>query len=197
MRLAAILTILAWAATGASAATAQDSVDTRALPVSGNTPQVCALQQGRVSTGELINFRGTDGDTLRVLELLEPATLSVRAARATILLEGVCNFPHRMRIETQDNGLWPIEGPVAPTNPEFATAIPYRLTFLWADRGGDLEADAKVRQSRDVRADIDEPNAGQLEIAIELDAGASNTQLGAPVMAGDYGDTLRIFLEPR
>lgn len=192
-----ILSLLASAMLAAPAVQAQNRVVTRAMPVSGNTPQVCALQPGRVRTGELVNFQGNDGDTLRVLTLVDPATLVARAAKATVLLEGVCNFPHRVRVESQDNGLWPNEGPVAPTSTEFATALPYQISFTWADRSGTLEADAKIRQPHEVHAEIDEPAAGQLELSIEIDAGASNTQLGAPVLAGDYADTLRIFLEPR
>ncbi|WP_120717439.1 hypothetical protein [Tsuneonella amylolytica] len=193
--------VLAVAAAGAfapGAAQAQQSMmQSQQLTVGGNTPQVCTLAQGDLRTGQLINFRGTDGDTLRVLELVDPRTLAAKSARATVMLGAVCNFPHRVRVETQDNGLWPIEGPVAPTTPDFATALPYRISFDWADRTGRLEADAKVRSAREARTDIDSPAAGELTLTIEMDAGSSNTQIGAPVLAGAYADTLRIYLEPR
>lgn len=195
-RPAALLVPGAVLAMGAGAG-AQETVVTQSLGVNGSTPQVCAVLTGRFRTGELVNFRGSDGDTLRVLELVDPQTLAAQSARATVILEGVCNFPHRVRLESQDNGLWPISGPVAPTSPDFATALPYRASFAWADRTGEIEADAKVRRPRQTLAEIDEPAAGDLLIDIELDAGASNTQIGAPVLAGAYADTLRIYLEPR
>ena len=197
MRIGAVLTAAAFAAFAAQGALAQSSTAVQSLPVTGQTPQVCTLQQGDLRTGELINFRGSDGDTLRVLELIDPRTLAAQSARASVFLSAVCNFPHRIRIESQDNGLWPIEGPVAPDQPAFATALPYQVTFAWADRSGTLQADAKVRRAKESRADIDAPASGDLRIDIALDAGASNTQLGAPVLAGNYADTLRIFLEPR
>ena len=197
MRRVAGLAVAIWAAMAAPGAHAQSATATQALPVTGQTPQVCTLQQGDLRTGELINFRGADGDTLRVLELVDPRTLKAQSARASVFLSAVCNFPHRIRIESQDNGLWPIEGPVSPDRPNFATALPYQVSYAWADRSGVLLADAKVRRAHESRADVDTPAAGDVRIDIELDAGASNTQLGAPVLAGNYADTLRIYLEPR
>ena len=197
MRKAVVLAAATWAALAAPGALAQSATAVQSLPVTGQTPQVCTLQQGDLRTGELINFRGADGDTLRVLELVDPRTLKAQSARASVFLSAVCNFPHRIRIESQDNGLWPIEGPVSPDQPSFATALPYQISYTWADRSGTLQADAKVRRAHESRADVDSPAAGDVRIDIELDAGASNTQLGAPVLAGNYADTLRIFLEPR
>jgi hypothetical protein len=191
------LSLVALALLSAGSAHAQQSQAARNLPVAGNTPQVCAVQGGQSQPGQLINFGGTDGDTLRVLELLDPSTLAARGARATVDIAAVCNFPHRVRLESQNTGLWPVEGAVASENPDFATALPYRARLEWADRSGELEADAKVRRTTDWRADIDQPAAGEMTLAIEIDEGASNTQIGAPVLAGAYGDTLRIYLEPR
>lgn len=197
MRLATIAIGLACAAATPAGVLAQSAVATNGLPVTGSSPQICSLSSASLRTTELVNFRGTDGDTLQVLQLVDPQTLAAQSARATVLIDGVCNFPHRIRIESQDNGLWPIEGPVsAPTN-AFATALPYNVAFTWADRSGALQTDAKVRRTREVRADVDSPAAGDVKLEIELDAGASNAAVGAPVLAGNYGDTLRIFLEPR
>ena len=197
MRRAAVLVVTAWVALSASGGLAQSATATQTLPITGQTPQVCTLQQGDLRTGELVNFRGADGDTLRVLELVDPRTLKAQSARASVFLSAVCNFPHRIRIESQDNGLWPIEGPVSPDRTDFATALPYQISYAWADRSGVLIADAKVRRAHEARADVDAPAVGEVRIDIELDAGASNTQLGAPVLAGNYADTLRIYLEPR
>lgn len=182
---------------GAMPAAAQDNVAATSMSVTGSTPQVCTIETGRFRTGELINFVGNDGDTLRVIELVDPDDLAVQAASATVSFEAVCNFPHRIRLESQENGLWPISGAFAPTSEDFATALPYSASFEWADRSRSLELDATVRQGRLVATEVDEPASGELVLAITLDAGASNTQFGAPVLAGTYTDTLRIFLEPR
>lgn len=199
IRVACILALAAAGAFAPSAALAQAQANTasRSFEVGGNTPQICTLAQGDLRTGELVNFRGSDGDSLRILQLIDPQTLAARSARAVVSLGAVCNFPHRVRIESQDNGLWPIQGPLAPSSPEFATALPYRVSFAWANRTGQLKADASIRRASETLADVDSPAAGDLTLRIELDAGSSNTQLGAPVLAGAYADTLRVFLEPR
>ena len=65
------------------------------------------------------------------------------------------------------------------------------------DTNGQLSIDAKVRQLVQQRITIDQPVAGEVQLRIEMEAGASNVQTNAPVLAGGYGDTLRVFLEPR
>lgn len=197
-RLAPILAGAVVLAVGSlSAPAAAQRVATRELPVSGNTPQICLINRSTLQTGGLVNIRGTEGDTLQIVELVDPSTLAARPARATLELAAVCNFPHRLRIESQNNGLWPIEGNIAPTRNDFATALPYQAVLNWADRNGTLLADAEIRRSVEERMDIDAPAAGTIRLDIAVDAGASNTRAFSPVLAGTYADTVRIFLEPR
>lgn len=184
------------AATPAQAQTAA-RLDAREFPVTGNTPQVCTLDRGTIRTGSLINFNGLDGDTLRIQQLTDPSTLSARAANATITFEAVCNFPHRIRIESQNNGLWPTDGRMSSDAEGFAYALPYLARVSWGDRNGELDADAKIRRLADNHFNIDQATAGEMQLQIIVQAGASNVRNNAPVLAGAYGDTLRIFLEPR
>ena len=58
MRKAVVLAAATWAAFAAPGALAQSATAVQSLPVTGQTPQVCTLQQGDLRTGELINFRG-------------------------------------------------------------------------------------------------------------------------------------------
>lgn len=193
--------ILAAAATGllAAAPAGAQSQDpaSRSLPVTGSTPQVCVIDRSTLQAGELVNFRGSDGDTLQIVELLDPATLAARPASASVEIAAVCNFPHRIRLESQNNGLWPIEGNLSAGRNDFATALPYQATVNWADRNGTLLADAEIRRVVETRVDVDEAAAGTVRLQIAMDAGASNTRAFSPVLAGTYGDTVRIFLEPR
>jgi hypothetical protein len=93
--------------------------------------------------------------------------------------------------------VWPTDGRVVGDAPGFATALPYQASIQWGPTNGRLQADAKVRRLVEERITVDVPTAGEFKLFLELDAGASNTQVNAPVLAGVYGDTLRIFLEPR
>lgn len=167
------------------------------VPVTGNAPQVCAMQSGRIETGALVNFLGIDGDTLQIAELTDKRTLAARAASATISIAAVCNFPHRVRIESQNNGLWPTDGRMSTTAQGFAYALPYRARIDWGATSGDFLADAQVRRLTEDRLSVDVPTAGDLSLQIEIEPGASNVGTNAPLLAGIYGDTLRIFLEPR
>ena len=193
------LTLAAAVLAGSLSASAlgQTAPNVRSFPVVGNAPEVCALEQGAIQPGQLVNFNGLDGDTLQILQLVDTQTLAARPARAQLTFSAVCNFPHRVRIESQNNGLWPTDGRLISDAPGFATALPYQASVQWGPTNGRLEADAKVRRLVEERINVDVPTAGEFKLLLELDAGASNTQVNAPVLAGVYGDTLRIFLEPR
>ena len=172
-------------------------VASRTLPVIGNTPQVCAMQRGRIQPGGLININGLDGDALRILQLTDPQTLATRAASATISFEAFCNFPHQVRLESQNNGLWPTDLRMNTPASGFASALPYKARVSWGDVEGTLDANANVRQISDQRVAVADARAGDLLLRIQIDQGASNVMVNAPVLAGQYSDTLRIFLEPR
>lgn len=181
----------------AAPAQAQSLTATRAMPVTGNVPQVCAMQRGEVQPGSLVNISGLDGDTLRILQFVDPSTLSVKAASATISFEAVCNFPHAVRIESANNGLWPTDGRITQVPGGFSYAVPYTAQVQWGVANTLFNADAKSRHISQQSVTVDTAVAGQLNLRIEIAEGASNVENRAPVVAGTYVDTVRIFLEPR
>jgi len=44
---------------------------------------------------------------------------------------------------------------------------------------------------------VSDTATGTLQLRLEIDAGATNHRANAPLVAGTYGDTLRITLEPQ
>lgn len=190
------LTVLATAGGMAVPATAQDTA-AKALAVAGSTPQVCVLQNGEIRAGRLLNFAGTEGNVLRVVQFVDPGNLSVLAASAELSFAAVCNFAHRVRVESQHNGLWPTDGRMAQGGAGFSSAVPYDATVAWAETSGRLAADGKANRVVERSLAVNSPYAGDLVLQIDIAKGASNVELNAPVAAGDYADTLRIFLEPR
>ena len=189
--------MLATAGLLALPAAAQDKAVSATLAVEGNAPQVCALQAGQIRTGRLVNFSGTDGNVLRVQQFTDPRTLAVNAASAELQFAAVCNFPHRVRMESQHNGLWPTDGRIAQQTGGFAYAVPYDATLRWAEVSDRLAADAQTNRIVERTMAVDSAHAGDLVVAIEIRQGASNVAMNAPVEAGDFADTLRIYLEPR
>ena len=170
---------------------------TRTVPVTANAPAVCSIQEPVLAGGGQINFKGLNGNTLQIDRLVDPATLSAAAASANVKVDAVCNYPHRIKLEAQNNGLWQTsERPPSPA-PGFAYAIPYSATIDWGLEHGRLDADAKVRRIAERSIFVDRPQAGEITLRLEIEAGASNVHARAPLLAGFYGDTLRITLEPQ
>ncbi len=195
MRIIAPLAVLI-GLSAAAPALAQSQVATRTAPVVGVAPNICVLQPPRLAQGAQVNFRGLNGNLLQIDTLVDPTTLATRAASADLRFDAVCNFPHRLRVEALNNGLWRNEASTLPPQ-GFAYAIPYRASFSWGNRTGLLDADARIRRLHEERIVLDEPQVGQVLLRVEIQPGASNVQSNAPVIAGNYGDLLRITLEPQ
>ena len=181
----------------AAPAAAQSLTAVTTMPVTGSVPQVCAMQQGSIQSGSLVNIAGLDGNTLRIIQFVDPSTLSVKAASATISFDAVCNFPHAVRVESSNNGLWPVDGRITQVPGGFAYAVPYTAQVTWGIANAQFSADAKTRRIAQQTINVAAPAAGQLNLRIEIAEGASNVENRAPVIAGTYVDTVRIFLEPR
>ena len=180
-----------------AAAAAQGTTSARSMAVSASAPPVCAIQKPSLAAGGQINFRGLNGNTLQIDHLVDPATLGAAGASANVKFDAICNYPHRITVEAQNNGLWQTSerSPVPPEG--FAYAIPYSATIDWGLEHGRLDADAKVRRIAERSITINRPTSGEIKLRLEIEAGASNVQANAPVLAGFYGDTLRITLEPQ
>ena len=54
-----------------------------------------------------------------------------------------------------------------------------------------------MRAAAEQRITVNGASVGDLRLRVELQQGASNGEANAPVVAGIYTDTLRIYLEPR
>ncbi len=181
----------------ASPALAQSTTVSRTMPVTGSAPQICAMEQATLASGSQDNFRTLSGNLLQIDTLVDPRTLATNAASAQIEFAAVCNFPHRIRLESENNGLWQTDGSMNQPAEGFAYALPYQAALTWGEVNGVLSADANVRRISERRFNIDQATAGAIELSITIEPGASNIRANAPVLAGYYGDTLRIFLEPR
>ena len=182
---------------GITPALAQSRVATSNIPVTGNAPNVCALGNPRLAGGGQVNFTGLNGNSLQVDTLVDPATLAVRGASARLQFEGFCNYPHRLRIEAQNNGLFRSAQVVTPAPAGFASAIPYSAQFEWGTDARTLNADAQIRRTNAVDILRNQATSGLVVLRVEIQPGASNIQSNAPVIAGNYVDTLRITLEPQ
>jgi hypothetical protein len=190
--------LLLLAALGASsAAAAQDSATTRTMAVNASAPEVCAVQAPQLSGAAQVNFRSVNGTALQIERLVDPETLSTEAASVELSLAAVCNYPHRLTIETQNNGLWQTSGQGVTPTPGFGNAVPYTATVHWGAEYLQLQADAKSRRMTERSVLVDRPTSGSIVLRLEIQPGASNDRQNAPLIAGYYGDTLRVTVEPQ
>lgn len=178
-------------------AQAQSTSGRSDFSVNANVPLACAVGAPLLSAGRQINFRGLNGSALQIDQLVDPATLSTSAASVEIRFEAVCNAPHRLKVETQNNGLWPTAERTPSTPEGFGNAVPYRADVFWADRSLRLNADAGVRRIAENSVFVNGSGIGDILLRLEIDAGATNERANAPLLAGVYGDTIRITLEPQ
>ena len=184
------------AATFAGVASAQTSDARRDFDVIATVPGGCTVSEPSQSPGAQVNFRGVSGSTLQIDQLTDPTTLSTRAASIELSFEAMCHSPHRLIVQSQNNGLFPrSERPAVPPA-GFGTAVPYVAIARWGTHNLRLEANAHSRQSRDTWVSS-EPNTGSILLSLQIEPGATNRRQNAPLLAGVYADTLRITLEPK
>ncbi len=175
----------------------QRPIQSRSFPVTGNTPNICVLQAPSVAAGAQVNFRGLNGTLLQIDSLVDPTTLATNAASVELRFDAVCNFPHQLRVEALNNGLWRNTTGAAAAPQGFASAIPYQARFSWGQQTLLLNADAQIRRFNEQALNVTDPTAGVVSMRFEIQPGASNVQSNAPVIAGNYAETLRITLEPQ
>jgi hypothetical protein len=180
----------------AQATADRQPIQTRSFPVTGNSPNICVLQAPTVASGAQVNFRGLNGTLLQIDSLVDSTTLATNAAAVELRFDAVCNFPHQLRVEASNNGLFRSSSIVAAPQ-GFASAIPYQARFNWGQQTLLLNADAQIRRLNEQSIRVTDPTAGNLSMRFEIQPGASNVQSNAPVIAGNYAETLRITLEPQ
>ena len=180
-----------------AAASAQSNSDTRTFTVNGSVPGSCSVGPPQLAPGSQINFRGLNGTTLQVDELVDRTTLSTNAASIDVRFDAICTFPHRLKIESQNNGLWRTTERSSTPPEGFGYAVPYRALVRWANENLRLNADAQIRRIADSSLFINTYAIGDILLRLEIDPGATNEAANAPLLAGVYGDTIRITLEPQ
>jgi hypothetical protein len=196
MRAGAVMAGMAATALAAGAAGAA-TTSPQVMTVAGNAPQICAVQNPVVGEGALINFRSLNGTTLQIDQLADPKTLATSAAVADVRFSAVCNYPHRITLESDNNGLWR-GGSAGSTPPSgFADGVPYTASLVWGQVTDKLEADATSRRINDKVIPVGQATAGDIQIRVAIQAGATNLSANAPLIAGVYSDTLRVTVEPQ
>lgn len=179
----------------AGAAAPALSQDTQVIEVIGQAEPQCNLGAAEQGSGDQLNMVATAGSVFSVSELTDSQTLSSRAAIITLDVPAMCNSIHRVALASDNNGLW-LQNPTLATA-GFASAVPYAADLVWSEQTYRLNADAESRGSVEESLIIGQPATGAIQIEFSIVAGASNAGFGAPLLAGDYVDVLRVIVEPQ
>jgi len=180
----------------ASQAYGADRTDTP-FTVIGSAPRICAVSDPVLTSGALMNFQSLNGTSLQISELADPKTLATNAAQATVSFNAVCDYPHQVILESQNAGLYRGGGVASAPPRGFADGVPYSVQLAWGPVVHRLFVPATTRQVVQDRVVAPQAIAGTLQLQISIQAGASNLTANAPLIAGDYSDTLRVTLEPQ
>jgi hypothetical protein len=181
----------------AGAATAATDPQPQHFAVTGNAPQICTVADPVLGSGSLTNFLSLNGTMLQVDQLADPQTLATRPAAAEVDFAAMCNFPHRIVLESQNNGLWRGGASGAPAPSGFADGVPYTAALTWGPVNQSLFVDATARRTSQLSAPVGVPVAGDIKLRLTIQAGASNLTANAPLIAGVYSDTLFVTVEPQ
>lgn len=171
-------------------AAAQESSEVTLIGVAEDQ---CFLGEAELSDGALQNFENPTGAVFVVAQLTDPSTLTTRAADLSLKLNAMCNTPHRLIVESQNDGLWRTE--VTGATSGFGSAVPYRLGLTWADETREIAATAASRQAIEWEFLVGRPATGDVQLDFSIDAGATNAGLGAPLLAGSYSDVVTVTVE--
>lgn len=165
--------------------------------VDGNVPQICSVELPRLlSDTAPINVTSLTGQTIGISELTDPATLATNATSFDVGFAAVCNYAHRLVVESQNNGLW--QDQLTPPAPGFGDAVPYRAQISWGGINTQFNADAVTRQIANVSVPVNHPAQGDIELRFQVLQGSSNAQQSfAPLLAGTYRDIIRVTVEPQ
>jgi hypothetical protein len=195
-QLVTILALLALAAPHIVTAQNVQPETVRAMGVDASAPQWCAVtsagrQPDAAAAGR--NTIGPIGADVRIVDLVDPTTLSTRAARTIVGFEAACNYPHRLTVRSQNNGLRRGAG---ATGQGIALAVPYTASLNWGELGISFFADAQSPIELARVGTSAGAVAGPLTVQVDIQAGATNLGPNSPLGAGEYSDVISIEMGP-
>lgn len=183
--------LLAWGGGALAPALSQTQ---QTVEVIGVAEPLCNLGAVAQGSGPQLNIDVTSGAVFTVTQLADPLSLSSQAAAITLAVPATCNTIHRVALASDNNGLWRTEG---GSNAGFASAVPYAAELTWSDQNHRLDATGASRGYVEESVLVGQPATGDIVIDFSIDAGATNAGFGAPLLAGEYADVLRVIVEPQ
>src|SRR5690606_1686135 len=103
--------------------------DQQTVEVVGEVTRMCTVgQPSQADSGALSTFDAPTGTTFAITQLTDPTTLSTSSADITLTMDAMCKSIHRVKIASDNNGLWRDGAGAIPSG--FGSAVPYRANLV-------------------------------------------------------------------
>jgi hypothetical protein len=158
----------------------------QALYINGTAPAACVIRGASASGAHNAVFSPIDSarGQITITQFVDEQTAQPRASDIRINLPVTCNAAHRVTVTSTRGGL-ERAGRVGGGQGGFAEYVPYRIGLDWAgvqrERGSDAGA---------ITVDAANGAAGDLALRVTTPDG------GAPLVAGQYDDSIIIAFQP-
>jgi hypothetical protein len=159
------------------------------LDLTGTAPSACVIAAPTGVTGANASFvlTGSQAAQINITQMVDPSTAEPLAVSINLALPIICNSAHSLVVTASNGGLTRIGGIAGNTSLAggFREFLPYQVNAVWA--GQSVTADTQSRTPVNIK--VSDGSAGQLSLSIVVPAG------GAPLVAGNYSDSLVIQLQ--
>lgn len=173
-----------------AAGSAQDRATANAEPdarqkfeVVATAAPACNIEAGSAAGSSNASFQssGTSGGTVAITAFADPETAQANPVSVQVEIPVICNSAHEVSIRSANGGMLRSGGTTGDVG-GFIQFLPYAVQLDWVGQSLTGQSDAQGPLSLIV------PKAGQGLLMVDIAIAGS----GAPLVAGDYADTLQI-----
>jgi hypothetical protein len=151
------------------------------VEIAGTAPSACVVGAPIAGPGANATYEaGPSGGSIRISQLVDPATGQSVSAGMNLVIPVTCNGAHRLMVRSINRGLALDGNPGQGNGSAFASFVPYRVESDWGGQASGFlsnEPGAPEGFSHAARA-------GQMSLSISVPPG------GQPLVAGTYSDEI-------
>lgn len=181
------LTLLfAAAAVFPTAAQAQELDRTsQRLELAAIAPVACVISAPRVGNQANASFSetGSASGQINITEFVDPQSAQPRASSIVLNVPVLCNTSHRVRVTSANGGL--LRTGATGRGGAFSEFVGYTIGIDWLGQSVEF-----ATTSNNASINASQPGRGEAIIRVATPAG------GAPLVAGQYRDTIVVEVEP-
>jgi len=151
------------------------------VEIAGTAPSACVVGAPIAGPGANASYEaGPNGGSIRISQLVDPATAQGVAAGMNLVIPVICNGAHRLMVRSINRGLALDGNPGQPNGGTFASFVPYRVESDWGGQASGFLSN----EPGTLEGFFHAARAGQMSLSISVPPG------GQPLIAGTYSDEI-------